>query len=70
MFAEIWPIIQANMTNRELRIDFTGRLLELFVHDDMDPFDVEDIHPDIRAAMRAVGVELQEPERYKDDPDA
>ena len=56
--------------DRETRIDFTGRLLELFVHDDMDPFDVEDVHPDIRAAMRRVDIELQEPERYKDDPDA
>ncbi|HSY19329.1 MAG TPA: hypothetical protein VK815_13380 [Candidatus Acidoferrales bacterium] len=58
------------MPDRETRIDFTGRLLELFVHDDMDPFDVEDIHPDIRAAMRRVDIELQEPERYKDDPAA
>jgi hypothetical protein len=70
MFAEMWPLIQANMPDRETRIDFTGRLLELFVHDDMDPFDVEDIHPDIRAAMRRVDIELQEPERYKDDPAA
>ena len=70
MFAEMWPLIEANMPDREHRIDFTGRLLELFVRDDMDPFDVEDIHPDIRAAMRQVDIELQEPERYKDDPDA
>jgi hypothetical protein len=25
------------------------------VKDDMDPYDVEDIHPDVRAAMRKAG---------------
>ena len=70
IFAEMWPLIEANIPDREHRIDFTGRLLELFVRDDMDPFDVEDIHPDIRAAMRRVDIEISEPDRYKDDPDA
>jgi hypothetical protein len=69
LFAEMWPLIQANISDREHRIDFTGRLLELFVRDDMDPFDVEDIHPDIRAAMRDMDIEISEPNRYKDDPD-
>src|SRR5438093_766959 len=67
MFAEMWPLIQANIADREHRIDFTGRLLELFVHDDMDPFDVEDIHPEVRAAMRRVDIEISEPDRYQDD---
>ena len=69
MFAEMWPLIQANIPDREQRIDFTGRLLELFVDEDMDPFDVEDIHPEIRAAMRRVDIEISEPDRYKDDED-
>jgi hypothetical protein len=33
----------------------------------MDPFDVEDVHPDVRAAMRHAGIELSEPERYQDE---
>jgi hypothetical protein len=70
MFAEMWPLIETNIPDREHRIDFTSHLLELFVHDDMDPFDVEDIHPDIRAAMRCVDIEISDPDRYKDDPDA
>jgi hypothetical protein len=67
LFAEMWPLIQENVTDREHRIDFTGRLLELLTHDDMDPFEVEDIHPEVRAAMRKAGIEIAEPDRYKDD---
>ena len=67
LFIEIWPAIQANIPNREHRIEFTGRLLQLFVDDDMDPFDVEDLHPDVRAAMRRSEIEISEPGRYSDE---
>jgi hypothetical protein len=40
----------------------------LMVKDDMDPYDIEDIHPDVRAAMRAAGIAVSEPGRYTDDP--
>ena len=70
LFIEIWPFIQANIPDRQYRIRFTAKLLTLFVHDDMDPYDVEDVHPDIRAAMRHAGIELIEPERYQDEEDA
>jgi hypothetical protein len=33
----------------------------------MDPWDVEDVHAEIRAAMRRAGLEVSEPERYPDD---
>jgi hypothetical protein len=33
----------------------------------MDPSDVEDVHADIRAAMRRSGIEIAEPERYSDE---
>jgi hypothetical protein len=69
LFIEIWPAIQKHIPEREFRIEFTAGLLKLFVRDDMDTYDVEDVHPDIRAAMRHVGMELAEPERYKDDED-
>ena len=70
LFTEMWPLIQSNIPDREHRLDFTGRLLEMCVHDDMDPFDVEDLHPEVRVAMRRVAIEISEPDRYKDDPDA
>ena len=67
LFIEIWPAIQTNIPDQQHRIEFTAKLLTLFADDDMDPFDVEDIHPDIRAAMRHAGIELSEPERYQDE---
>jgi hypothetical protein len=65
----MWPLIQSKMSDRDLRIEFTGQLLALFTEWDMDAFDVEDVHPDIRAAMRHAGIEISEPARYKDDSD-
>ena len=49
LFAEMWPLIQAHITDREHRIEFTAHLLK----DDMDAFDVEDIHPDGPIKWRA-----------------
>jgi hypothetical protein len=66
LFCEMWPLIEANIPNREHRIDFTARLLKLFEDDDMDIYDVEDLHPDVRAAMRHAGIEIAEPDRYQD----
>jgi hypothetical protein len=70
LFIEMWPLIEANITDREERIEFTGELLQVFAKQDMDTWDVEDIHPDIRAAMRRVGIDVAEPDRYKDDEDS
>ncbi len=69
LFIEIWPSIQKHIRDRDVRIEFTAGLLKLFVRGDMDTYDVEDVHADIRAAMRHAGLELSEPERYKDDVD-
>jgi len=63
----MWPLIQANIPDREHRIEFTGHILKLMVRDDMDPFDVEDIHPEVRAAMRQAGIEISEPDKHKDE---
>jgi len=67
IFLEIWPILQAHIEEKEDRIEFTGKLLKLFVDGDMDAYDVEDVHPEIRAAMREVDIELSEPDRYRDE---
>ena len=68
LFAEMWPLIQANIPNNEHRIEFTASLLTLMAENDMDPYDIEDIHPDVRAAMRAAGIAISEPDRYTDEP--
>ena len=70
LFIEMWPLIQANIADKEQRIEFTGELLEVFANWDMDTYEIEDVHPDIRAAMRQVGIEIADPDKYKDDDDA
>jgi hypothetical protein len=62
----MWPIIDANISDREHRIDCTARLLKLFEEDDMDTCDVADLHPEVRAAMRRAGIAIAEPDRYQD----
>ena len=67
IFIEMWPILQARIEDKEERIEFTAELLKLFSEWDMDTYDVEDVHPDIRAAMKEADMEIAEPERYQDD---
>ena len=54
----------------EERIEFTGELPQIFARTEIDTWEDEDVHPDIRVAMRHVGIDITEPEQYKDDPDA
>jgi hypothetical protein len=70
LFIEIWPSILSNIEDREQRIEFTGALIKLFVREDMDTYDIEDVHADIRAAMREAGIQLSEPERYRNDEES
>jgi hypothetical protein len=69
LFTEMWPLLLAHIPDRSHRIDFTARLLQLLIDDDMDAYDVEDVHADVRAALRRLGVELAQPELFTDDPD-
>ena len=36
----------------------------------MDPYDAEDVHPDVRAAMRRAGIEVVEPDLYDHEEEA
>lgn len=55
LFIEIWPAIKANIGDRDERIEFTAKLIRLFVDEDMDAWDVEDVDPDIRDAIARAG---------------
>lgn len=70
LFIEMWPLIQARISDRDERISFTAKLLQAFADEDMDTYDVEDIHPDVRSALRRSGLGVSEPERYTSDVDA
>ena len=66
MFIDFWPLIQKHMPEQEDRIDFTAELLKLFVKEDMDPWEVEDLHEDVRAALQKSNIGIGEPDRYDD----
>ena len=67
MFIEFWPLIKKYMPDREHRIEFTAELLQLLVDSDMDPYDVEDIDPDVRAALAQADLGIDDPEGTDDD---
>jgi hypothetical protein len=69
LFVEMWPLILTNIPDHRHRVDFTARLLQLLIDDDMDPYGVEDVHADVRSAMRKIGLDLAQPELFTDDPD-
>ena len=48
--------VKIHIIDREERIAFTAKLLRLFVDDDMDTYDVEDVYPDIPAPQCALRV--------------
>ncbi len=64
LFIEMFPLVQKYIPDDEVRIEFLADLLQVFVKGDMDTYDVEDVHADIRAAMRLARIEIAEPERY------
>jgi len=67
LFIELWPLLQKHIPESEERIEFTARLLDAFVHFDMDPWTIEDVHPDIRAALALAGIGVSEPERWPEE---
>ena len=67
LFLEIWPVIKANIPDREERIEFTAALIQVFVQEDMDTWEIEDVDLDIRKAIVQAGYEIGEPDRYKDE---
>jgi hypothetical protein len=67
LFLKMWPLIQEHIPDRDHRIEFTAGLLKLFEDGDMDTYDVEDVHADIRAALRKAGIEIAEPDLYEDE---
>ena len=69
LFADMWPVIQARITARKQRIEFTTALLRLMVEHDLDPRDVSDVHAEVRSILAELGtVALAEFE--EDEPES
>ncbi len=58
LFADVWPLIQARVRNKRQRQEITVGLLRLLLEQDIDPADVADVHPEVRAALAALGAEV------------
>lgn len=52
LFADVGPLIQARVPNQRQRREITAGLLRLLIEHDVDPTDVADVHPEVRAALR------------------
>ncbi|VTU00762.1 hypothetical protein BN873_30024 : Uncharacterized protein OS=Candidatus Competibacter denitrificans Run_A_D11 GN=BN873_30024 PE=4 SV=1: HEAT [Gemmataceae bacterium] len=59
LFADVWPLIQTRVREKRLRHEFTAALLQLFIDHDIDPHDVADLNPEVRAALASIGIETQ-----------
>jgi len=55
LFADIWPLIAARVKPDEFRAEFIRDLLGLFLDCDVDPTDVAGLHPEVDAALHALG---------------
>jgi hypothetical protein len=55
LFAEIWPAVEARVTDRRIRQQFLGELLALFLKWDTDPEDLADIDGEVQEALIALG---------------
>lgn len=52
LFAEMWPLIQAKVKPGAMRKDFVRDILAVFLDWDVDPFDIEDLHPEVARALQ------------------
>jgi hypothetical protein len=66
MFIDFWPLIQEYIPDRDERVDFTADLLKILVKGDMDPWAVEDLDADVRAALLRANIGVAESEKYND----
>jgi adenine-specific DNA methylase len=61
LFGEIWPLVEGRIRDRRRRQEFLRQMLALFLEWDVDPETVADVHAEVREALAALGVEVDEP---------
>jgi hypothetical protein len=52
LFAEMWPLIAARVEPDDFRQEFIEHLLAYFLECDVDPSDLEGLHPEVDQALR------------------
>jgi hypothetical protein len=48
----MWPLIEAKVKPPEFRHEFVERILAYFLECDVDPTDLEGLHPEVDRALR------------------
>lgn len=56
LFCEMWPLLQSHLPKRAERQEFLQDLLGLMLKWDLDATDVADLHPEVRSALKSLGV--------------
>ncbi len=53
MFREMWPIMEKHLANddEQWRVEFLAAVLTVFLDCDVDPNDLERLHPEIDRAL-------------------
>lgn len=54
LFREIWPLILKYELERSFRLEFTTDLLNLFLGCDVDPSDLQGLHPEVDQALEII----------------
>ena len=54
LFAEMWPLIQARVKPASLRKEFLRDVLAVFLKNDVDPGDLEDLHAEVARALESL----------------
>ena len=52
LFREIWPLVLKHEPEGNFRREFTTDLLDLFLGCDVDPSDIQGLHPEVDQALR------------------
>lgn len=51
LFREMWPLIAARVEPDDFRQEFVERLLAYFLECDVDPTDLDGLHPEVDQAL-------------------
>jgi hypothetical protein len=65
LFQEIWPLVLARVEPDEFREEFVRDLLALFLECDVDPTDLEGLHPEVDRALQSLVEQEDEGEGWR-----
>ena len=70
LFREIWPLILKYEPEGNFRREFTTDLLDLFLGCDVDPSDLQGLHPQVDQALKVIESRPDGPDSNETSHDA